>query len=173
MGLREAQPRSFAFSSFWFGIWAVWNKESSFTVCRADAFSFCEGCRSGGGVCDQGLGKDGCAPRWQRAGRAAVCSGSDSSVPVAGSCGQWSCSTCGHGYFTAEAAELSFQLPASLFSSCEGESIAAGLFWHHNPVDPFPQACPHCGLEPAAALSNVMLVIKPKCYKATSLLSEN
>lgn len=105
--------------------------------------------------------------------RAAVCSGSDSSVPVAGSCGQWSCTTCGHGYFTAEAAELSFQLPASLFSSCEGESIAAGLFWHHNPVDPFPQACPHCGLEPAAALSNVMLVIKPKCYKATSLLSEN
>lgn len=57
MGLREAQPRSFAFSSFWFGIWAVWNEESSFTVCPADAFLFCEGCRSGGGVCDQGLGR--------------------------------------------------------------------------------------------------------------------
>lgn len=51
--------------------------------------------------------------------------------------------------------------------------MAAGLFWHHNPVDLFPWASPGCGLEPAAALSNVLVVTKPKCYKAISLLREN
>lgn len=40
--------------------------------------------------------------------------------------------------------------------------MAAGLFWHHNPVDLFPWANPGCGLEPAAAPSNVTVVIKPK-----------
>ena len=34
--------------------------------------------------------------------------------------------------------ELSFQLTASLFSSCRGKSIAAGLFCYHNRVDLIP-----------------------------------
>lgn len=123
MGLQEAQPCSFAFSSLWFGIWAVWKEESSSLPVLQMLSHFVREAGMVGVFVLRAPVKDGCAP--------------DTSVLVAGSCGQWSCTTCGHGYFTAEAAELIFQLPPSLFSSSEAKSITVGLFWHHNPVHLF------------------------------------
>lgn len=147
-----------------------WERGKLLTVCPTDAFSFCGGCRNGGGVCDQGPG-GGWLCSLRAVSRQGWCVSSCDTV----FCGRvlWSCTPYGHGYVTAEAAESSFQLPPSLFSSCEGKSITAGLLWHHNPVDLFLWPSPGCGLEPAAALSNVIVVIKPKCYTATSLLTEN